>query len=172
MYCVFLVCLTRTSYICKFAATVDEVTGNASHMAWVVSTLILGSAFIAREAMQIAAARKIGTTSAYFLSFWNFVDLASASLAIATIASFLASGPGETFNHLASVTAFFMWLKLLGLIKALNKQVATCVREQSERKRRRCWRSRHRERCERVPYDKPEIGLLLRASKAGANEAG
>jgi hypothetical protein len=29
------------------------------------------------------------------------------------------------------VTAFFMWFKLLGLIKALNKQVATCVREQS-----------------------------------------
>ncbi|GMI30895.1 hypothetical protein TeGR_g10828 [Tetraparma gracilis] len=127
VYCVFLVCLTRTSYICKFAASVDEVTGNASHMAWVVSTLILAIAFIAREAMQIAAASKIGTASAYFSSFWNFVDLASASLAIATVASSLASGPGETFNHLASVTAFFMWLKLLGLIKALNKQVATFV---------------------------------------------
>ncbi|GMI37981.1 hypothetical protein TeGR_g13421, partial [Tetraparma gracilis] len=127
VYCVFLVCLTRTSYICKFAATVDEVTGNASHMAWVVSTVVLASAFIVREAMQIAAARKIGTASAYFSSFWNFVDLASASLAIATIAASLASGPGETFNHLASVTAFFMWLKLLGLIKALNKQVATFV---------------------------------------------
>ncbi|GMI32866.1 hypothetical protein TeGR_g2991, partial [Tetraparma gracilis] len=127
VYCVLVVCLTRTSYICKFAATVDEVTGNASHMAWIVSTLILAIAFIAREAMQIAAAFKIDTASAYFSSFWNFVDLASASLAIATVASSLVSGPGETFNHLASVTVFFMWLKMLGLIKALNQQVATFV---------------------------------------------
>jgi hypothetical protein len=69
-------------------------------MAWIVSTLIFGFAFIAREAMQIAAARKIGTTSAYFLSFWNFVDLASASLAIATVASSLASGarPSTTWR--------------------------------------------------------------------------
>jgi len=84
----------------------------------------------AGEIIQIISSARLGLASAYFTDFWNALDLIAASLAIATIAIFLESGPSSTLEHVASIAAAFMWLRCLGIVKALN-QVSSAERRTS-----------------------------------------
>jgi hypothetical protein len=127
LFSVFIVCFTRATYILKFSEEVVYVTHNSSDMTWVVFSAFLGVAFVAREVLQIFSMRKLGLTTSYFKDFWNYVDFLASLGTVVTIAIFFVAGPGELFNHFASVSAMLMWMKFLGIIKALNQQIATFV---------------------------------------------
>ena len=90
--------------------------------------LIFALYFLFREIAQLHAMYKLKLAKNWFLNLWNYIDLVASAGTIILIMTFFAStGPGEAYDHFASVIAMFMWMKLLAFIKAFSKGFATFV---------------------------------------------
>ena len=126
LYTFFVGFFTRITYVMKFTS-ISGVTSNSSHMTWAVFALIFAAAFIVREISQLISMKNIGVAYSFSTDFWNWIDLFCPTGAIITISYFFKYGQGVVFDHLASVAAMLMWMKYIGIVKALDQQVATFV---------------------------------------------
>ena len=87
----------------------------------------LAVVFLFREYLQYHALKTKKLTENYTGDFWNFIDcLASVSVLTVTI-SYFFYGPGWLYDYAASISGVLMWLKFLGLIKAISPEIATFV---------------------------------------------
>lgn len=82
--------------------------------------------FVIREIGKAISFCMITRRARVYITFWNFVDLATTILAlVSTIA--IRSLPFPGLRGLCAVTTGFMWLRVLSYLKGINMQLATFV---------------------------------------------
>jgi len=92
-----------------------------------IACLSLASYFLLREAAQLRAMYKLSLAKNWFKDAWNYVDVLASAGSISLGVYFFRFGPGEDYDHYASIVSLFMWMKVLGFAKAFSQQIATFV---------------------------------------------
>lgn len=64
---------------------------------------------------------------AHFLDVWNLIEIVALSLALATNLAFQYSGKAYLNETALAIAMGLLWLKLLGFLKALNREMATFI---------------------------------------------
>ena len=98
-----------------------ESRGIDDTMIPIILSLVFGVIFIVRELTQMLVFR--GKFWSYVLDPWNIIDILSATGVITTMIWLILVGVGDWYKNIASITAILMWLKMLGVIKALHQKV-------------------------------------------------
>ena len=127
IFCLHMTTFSYTTFHFKFASHQNEIYNDAWLMSVAVINSILALSFLLREHYQYTAVKSRGLTQNYTADFWNVIDSLSSISVLAVTLYFFIAGPGWVYNYLASVSGICMWLKFLGLIKAISPQIATFV---------------------------------------------
>ncbi|GMI16690.1 hypothetical protein TrLO_g10851 [Triparma laevis f. longispina] len=96
----------------------------AEELFWGLSLAIY---FLLRELAQFWALFKLGVHMSWFDDYWNFIDVMASGGTIALCAYSVRNGPGPGYEQFASFVSIFVWLKLLGYMKAYSQSIATFV---------------------------------------------
>ena len=124
VFVVLLACFSAFTYHAKYTSFKDFDT---SKLVVLVVTVILTLYTIIREGIQLFAMRKIHLALNYFKDPWNYVDVLSSFGTLALVIYFLAKGNGSSYNQFAAIVALLMWIRALGVMKAISQQTATFV---------------------------------------------
>jgi len=127
LYIIYLVNFAVLTVDFKFAKSLEEEWENPRAWTMVLVCFALGSYFLLREVAQFYAMYKLGLWKNWFQDPWNWVDVLASGGSLALIVLFLQVGPVEVFDNFASVVSIFVWIKLLGFLKAFSLKVSTFV---------------------------------------------
>ena len=90
---------------------------------YIIVSLTFGVIFMLRKMAQVRLVYRKKLMPSYLTDPWNYLDIASSVGIATTMALLLVYGAGEMYKHFAAVSSIFMWLKFLGVIRALNQKV-------------------------------------------------
>ena len=127
LFAIYLILFVVLSLRYKFASAPHDAWGDKHVRDMTVACLCFALYFFLREFAQLRAMHKLGLAKYWFKDGWNYIDLFASGGTIAMVSFFFVVGPGDEYDHFASVVSLFMWAKVLGVIKALSKPIATFV---------------------------------------------
>ena len=90
---------------------------------YIIVSLMFGVIFSLRKMAQMYSVYMRSLMLSYLTEPWNYLDIASSIGFTMTMVMILAYGAGDVYKLCAVVSSIFMWLKFLGVIKALNQKV-------------------------------------------------
>ncbi|GMI51162.1 hypothetical protein ScalyP_jg3086 [Parmales sp. scaly parma] len=138
IFVVHMFTFSYTTYHFKFANEPVDILNSYRYMAATILNCLLALLFLLREYYQYSAMKSIGNwkktenrqkktnlASNYTGDPWNYIDVISSFLSLAVTIYYFVAGSTSLYDHLASVASLFLWLKFLGLIKAISQQIAT-----------------------------------------------
>ena len=133
IFVVHMFTFSYTTYHFKFANEPADILNSYRYMAATILNCLLALLFLLREfyqysAMKLIVIKKSNTrdlASNYTGDPWNYIDVISSFLSLAVTIYYFVAGSTSLYDHLASVASLFLWLKFLGLIKAISQQIAT-----------------------------------------------
>ncbi|GMI61350.1 hypothetical protein ScalyP_jg3474, partial [Parmales sp. scaly parma] len=125
IFVVHMFTFSYTTYHFKFANEPADILNSYRYMAATILNCLLALLFLLREFYQYSAMKSRDLASNYTGDPWNYVDVISSLLSLAVTVYYFVAGSTSLYDHLASVSSLFLWLKFLGLIKAISQQIAT-----------------------------------------------
>jgi len=125
IFVVHMFTFSYTTYLFKFANEPADILNSYRYMAATILNCLLALLFLLREFYQYSAMKSRDLASNYTGDPWNYIDVISSFLSLAVTIYYFVAGSTSLYDHLASVASLFLWLKFLGLIKAISQQIAT-----------------------------------------------
>ncbi|GMI61217.1 hypothetical protein ScalyP_jg11542 [Parmales sp. scaly parma] len=125
IFVVHMFTFSYTTYNFKFANEPADILNSYRYMAATILNCLLALLFLLREFYQYSAMKSRDLASNYTGDPWNYIDVISSFLSLAVTIYYFVAGSTSLYDHLASVASLFLWLKFLGLIKAISQQIAT-----------------------------------------------
>ncbi|GMI18795.1 hypothetical protein TrLO_g13328 [Triparma laevis f. longispina] len=127
LYVVFTAIFTWLSVKFKFSTKATGQWDDIVIRDMTIACFSLALYFLLRKIAQFHAIYQLGLQKNWYKDFWNYIDLVASGRAIVLLEYFSRVGPGPEYEHFASVTAMFVWMKVLGFAKAFSQPIATFV---------------------------------------------
>ena len=124
IFCFHMLVFAYTNYHFKFASHERVLYGDIGLS---LVNCLFAFAFLLREYYSYSTMKTRNLSKNYTDDFWNYIDCLASISVFAVNGCYFITGQGWIFNYFASISGVLMWLKFLGLIKAVSREIATFV---------------------------------------------